>query len=610
MKSPFSVFLPIFVLFLVVCRAEAATYHVPDDYISIQEAVDSVSNGDTVIVRAGIYFETIDFRGKAITLKSECGPQNTSIDGGSSGSVFTFRNGEENSSVVDGFTITNGSGTSYISQLTGGGFFCLGSSPCLKNNIISQNFAANGSAVACVEAAAPLIDNNRIDNNSAGSTGAVYGIGSSPVITGNEICANMGSGIFLEDSDNCIISGNDVSLNGRCGIRIIGEELLPVTGYLVTMNTVSSNSEHGILLHHVNDSTFTDNTACFNLCTQGIFVCYSDGNHFAGNTCSNNSRQGIALGYSDNNTVTENTCNSNLDDGIPVCYSRNNVVTDNTCNGNVMHGVHLKDSSDCLVSGNSFSGNKGGIQIRTSCNNTICNNASSANNYGIRVHDNSHGNSFYHNLFDNPEYNVRDECGSNLWDAGYPKGGNYWGDYTGLDLFSGPDQDLPGPDGIGDTTYNIPTVDSQDCYPLMIPVGTEIVIDNSDPAFTILTGEWVEVSIEGAINGSALYAAPGAGHRKAGWEFSPASTPGTYGVYTHVISHDWMHLMSCMAPHRLHHKNGHSDWINVDQSTSGTIWVHLGDCCFDCNGCQGILLSNCQYGYVLADAVKLVYLSP
>ncbi len=55
---------------------------------------------------------------------------------------------------------------------------------------------------------------------------------------------------------------------------------------------------------------------------------------------------------------------------------------------------------------------------------------------------------------------------SNIWDDGYPSGGNYWSDYNGTDLFSGPHQNETGSDGIGDTPYLI-RFDSQDNYPLM-----------------------------------------------------------------------------------------------------------------------------------------------
>jgi len=59
-----------------------------------------------------------------------------------------------------------------------------------------------------------------------------------------------------------------------------------------------------------------------------------------------------------------------------------------------------------------------------------------------------------------------------IWDNGYPSGGNYYSDYIGEDILSGPNQDAPGSDGIGDTAYEIPGDDfhnNWDNYPLMNP---------------------------------------------------------------------------------------------------------------------------------------------
>jgi hypothetical protein len=55
-----------------------------------------------------------------------------------------------------------------------------------------------------------------------------------------------------------------------------------------------------------------------------------------------------------------------------------------------------------------------------------------------------------------------------IWDDGYPSGGNYWSDYNGTDLYSGPYQNETGRDGIGDVPYVIDT-NNQDNYPLMPP---------------------------------------------------------------------------------------------------------------------------------------------
>lgn len=53
-----------------------------------------------------------------------------------------------------------------------------------------------------------------------------------------------------------------------------------------------------------------------------------------------------------------------------------------------------------------------------------------------------------------------------LLDDGYPSGGNYWSDYSGVDEKSGPNQDLSGSDGIGDTPYVIDE-NNTDHYPLI-----------------------------------------------------------------------------------------------------------------------------------------------
>jgi len=70
--------------------AASTILHVPGDYPTIQAAIDAAVAGDTVLVDPGTYVETINFRGKAITVKSAYGPKVTFIDGNRRGSVVTF----------------------------------------------------------------------------------------------------------------------------------------------------------------------------------------------------------------------------------------------------------------------------------------------------------------------------------------------------------------------------------------------------------------------------------------------------------------------------------------------------------------------------------------
>ena len=80
---------------------------------------------------------------------------------------------------------------------------------------------------------------------------------------------------------------------------------------------------------------------------------------------------------------------------------------------------------------------------------------------------NAESNSIHHNNFLGNTNHTSNIFGHiNAWDEGYPDGGNYWGDYNGTDFYSGPNQDLTGSDGLGDTPYVI-DASNQDHYPLM-----------------------------------------------------------------------------------------------------------------------------------------------
>jgi len=98
--------------------AVSATIHVPPDQPTIQAGIDVAVGGDTVLVAPGTYVENIDFKGKAITVTSEQGADVTVIDGGKPidpdyGSCVLFMKGEGPDSVIEGFTLTSGTGTDF-----------------------------------------------------------------------------------------------------------------------------------------------------------------------------------------------------------------------------------------------------------------------------------------------------------------------------------------------------------------------------------------------------------------------------------------------------------------------------------------------------------------
>jgi len=135
--------------------ALAAAIHIPADQPTIQDGIDAAIDGDFVLVATGTYVENINFRGKTITLQSEAGAELTVIDGDQNGPVLRFSNDETEESIIEGFTIRNGSGTYFewtpgVWDYCGGGIFCYASSPTITNCTITGNSAGeDGGGIKC-----------------------------------------------------------------------------------------------------------------------------------------------------------------------------------------------------------------------------------------------------------------------------------------------------------------------------------------------------------------------------------------------------------------------------------------------------------------------------
>jgi parallel beta-helix repeat protein len=147
-----------------------------------------------------------------------------------------------------------------------------------------------------------------------------------------------------------------------------------------------------------------------------------------------------------------------------------NIISNNNIELNG-HAIFLEYSTYNNISDNNISKNYIGIRLRHSSYNNVFNNNFLNNHLGFYSYSRYvYENRIYHNNFvDNVIQGY--DIDINQWDDGYPSGGNYWSDYTGIDEKSGPNQDQPGGDGIGDTPYNITGGANKDRYPLMYPWG-------------------------------------------------------------------------------------------------------------------------------------------
>jgi len=191
--------------------------NVPSDQPTIQAGINFADPGDTILVNPGTYTENLNFNGKNVVLGSlyltTSDPsyiETTAIDGGGNGSVLTFENGEDESTHVNGFTITNGK----VFNDMGAGVYCDSANPTFSNLIIRDNRSEAGSSctrLPCSKGGGmyfnysnSIINDVQIINNvaEAGDGGGIYA---------NE------SNLFLSNvlfADNSSASGGGLWMNG------------------------------------------------------------------------------------------------------------------------------------------------------------------------------------------------------------------------------------------------------------------------------------------------------------------------------------------------------------------------------------------------------------
>lgn len=204
--------------------ASAATYYVPDDFVTIQLAFDAAADGDTILVQPGTYVENLSLVNKGIILRSLEGPGKTIIDGGGVGSVIfidqnvTSQNYIQNFVDIEGFTLTNGYSTL-------GGGLCLNTRAygTMKNCIITGNHATRWGGGVYRYYGQYNFENTRIIGNTASIGGGIY-------------CNYIGGVTFLDG----VIADNHAELDG--GGIALGYHMLASA---VIMNSFVSNNTAG-----------------------------------------------------------------------------------------------------------------------------------------------------------------------------------------------------------------------------------------------------------------------------------------------------------------------------------------------------------------------------
>jgi parallel beta-helix repeat protein len=253
-------------------------------------------------------------------------------------------------------------------------------------------------------------------------------------------------GIRLEYCGGCNIVGNNMSDNHNSGVGLVESYDSNVTGNRITGGNI------GVGFSGINNIVSENNIAGSNM---GVF-------------CS-----GIYNIVSGNN-IAEN------DFGIYLYYSKNESIIDNAITNND-NGVWLSSSTGVCIAENDIE------------NNTICGIASESSFNNTIYHNNIVDNTCQHTTYDSV----------NLWDNGYPSGGNYWSDYVGMDEKAGADQNEPGSDTIGDAPYEVDAI-NKDRYPLMKPWSILASDLNRDRTVNVLDLTIVATAF-GSISGEPEY---------------------------------------------------------------------------------------------------------
>lgn len=394
-------------------RAEPRTWTVDDngpaDFSSIQEAINSpdVKDGDTIYVYNGTYYENVIVN-KKVSLIGEDRTYTVIYGNGIGTTVYVTANNVN----ISQFTIQNGTHGIYVTS---------------RNAHVSDNMVTNISSTSWAFGIRLRegLGNNTILRNVITSVQSPpdrrgWGIhaGEGNIIEENLIYDIATDGIAIRAGNNLLI-GNNISNTGRWGIQL-GDH-----GGIVRNNVIRRN-----IISNINVSG----------AATGIRMWESYATIVEENELQNDD-VAISLSNCEDNLIRNNAITNSSEIAILIYYGYNNTISRNAIKWNniAISPGFLGDEPlpfhDNFIYQNEIIENRIGIQSTGAANNTI-----------------------FHNNFIHNEIQVYGS-GTNIWDGGYPLGGNYWSDYVGEDLNG---------DGIGDSPYII-DADDQDNYPLMEP---------------------------------------------------------------------------------------------------------------------------------------------
>ena len=415
--------------------------YVPDNYTSNQNAIDNACSMDIIYIKPGIYNETIIINKPISLIGLKINGKVPIINGSNIGSVLTIN---ADNTTIENIVIINAS-----PNLNGSGIKVFSNNNVIENcTVICNGF--NG--ISLINCNSNMITNCHIMN-----------------------CSN--SGVYIYDSSKTLISQNTIK-NNVYGVYVSNSSNLMIDGNVI------ENNVYGIILSESINNTITNNNLDHN--AFGFGVNGTILSHFTHNIDLTNTINGKPLCYLINKVNIE--INDSLNPGYLAIVNSTNITVWNVDVNDNYQGLLIAFSININVTGISLEENYIGFHIVNSSN-LIINCSSFINNvYGVMLFK-SMNNIFYLNDFINNSVHVKliDDL-MNMWNSSirhlyeynnskyYNYTGNYWSDYSGLDVNG---------DGIGNEIYII-NINNIDYHPLIKPKEN----------YEILTGKIIELTFK------------------------------------------------------------------------------------------------------------------
>jgi parallel beta-helix repeat protein len=312
------------------------------------------------------------------------------------------------------------------------------------------------------------------DENVPHDAGTVILINCSNIGMDNLTLGNNLQGMYLYYSNGCTISRSNITRTGVDFYYGGGVVLRYSSDNSISENYFGNGNYYDVHIYSSKNNNVSKNIIRDSDNTGIYVVQYSNSNRICENTIASSKYYGIKLQSSCmHNTVFGNNITESKYYGLYLHSSLYNDISSNSITQTKpvgVTGLYLGNCQFNIVHENNIMDNYvDGVEMYSSESNTFYGNTIESNaDSGIFITGSSH-NAFYHNnIINNPVAAVSPSININLWNSSYPSGGNYWSSYTGVDIYSGINQNEPGSDGIGDSAYNIGG-NNTDHYPLMGP---------------------------------------------------------------------------------------------------------------------------------------------